>query len=140
MNFTANNNQPVVLVVDDDQDNLLLIGYQVSLLAACSVISASNGNTALTMAQQFQPSLILLDVMLPDVDGLEVMRRLKQDPQTHHIPIVAVSAIAQTREIERAIKAGFDDYLIKPYELESLELLINRYLCGSHLYPIEVSP
>ncbi len=139
MKPTQGNDRTTVMVVDDDQDNLLLIGYQVSLLINCSVISASDGSTAIAMAQQFQPCLILLDVMLPDMDGLNVVRQLKQDPKTQHIPVIAVSAIAQSQEIERAIEAGFDDYLSKPYELEDLESLINRYLSSPHSCPIGVN-
>ncbi|QZZ21004.1 response regulator [Leptothermofonsia sichuanensis E412] len=124
----------VILAVDDDQDNLVLLGYQLSLLLPCSVISASNGQTALLLAKQFHPDLILLDIMLPDMDGFEIVRQLKQDSQTCKIPVIAVSAMARSQDQETALQAGYDDYLLKPYELESLEALIYRYL--NFAYPL----
>lgn len=124
----------VILTVDDDQDNLMLLGYQLSLLLPCSVVSASDGQTALQLAKKSRPDLILLDIMLPDMDGFEIVHQLKQDPQTKDIPVVAVSAMARSQDQETAFQAGYDDYLLKPYELESLEALIYRYL--NFAYPL----
>lgn len=117
-----------ILIVDDDPDNLILMGFQVSQLIGCSVISASDGVTALSMAKAFQPDLILLDMMLPDVDGFEVARRLKQDAQTCKIPLIAVTAMARSQDEEFAIQAGCNSYLRKPYDLENLGAAIQQQL------------
>jgi CheY-like chemotaxis protein len=122
------NQQPTVLVVDDDQDNLALLEQQVSLLTSCLVITAANGSSALLLAQKFQPDLILLDMMLPDMDGLQVARSLKHTSETKEIPVVAVTAMASVHDEQQATAAGCDDYLRKPYELENLEAIICHYL------------
>jgi CheY-like chemotaxis protein len=120
--------EATVLVVDDDPDNLLLLTHQVSLLIDCSVVHAADGFTALSLARRARPDLILLDVMLPDIDGFQVVRSLKQDPLTRKIPVVAVTAMARSQDEKLALQAGCDGYLRKPYELESLEAVIFRYL------------
>ena len=120
--------QPIILLVDDDQDNLDLLSYQVSMLTSCSLLSESSGERALFTAKQAEPDLILLDIMLPDLDGFQIVHRLKEDPQTSHIPVIAVTAMARAQDQESALEAGYDDYLTKPYELEHLESMINRYL------------
>jgi len=116
---------PLILAVDDNEDNLLLLGEVVESLS-CSFISATHGQTALLLAQDCHPDLILLDVMLPDFNGVEVVQRLRQNPQTQAIPIVAVTALAEDRE--HLLSAGCDDYISKPYMLEDIEKLINHYL------------
>lgn len=120
--------QAVILTVDDDPDNLVLLGYQLSSLLPCSVLTAADGSTALAMAKESNPDLIFLDIMLPDMDGFEIVQQLKRDPQTQHIPVVAVTAMARSQDQELALQAGYDEFLLKPYELESLETLIARYL------------
>jgi CheY-like chemotaxis protein len=120
-------NQPsVILIVEDDLDNLILMNQQVSLLLNCSIVTASTGKTAIALAKSTLPDLILLDMMLPDIDGFEVVRQLKQDAETAPIPVIAVSAMVRNKDYEQALLAGCCNYLRKPYELESLELLIYR--------------
>lgn len=119
---------PVFLVVDDDQDNLILMSYQLAELLPCSVISASDGNTALEIARQNCPDLILLDIMLPDMDGMQVVRGLREDPSTQAIPVIAVTAMARPQDQTMALQAGFDDYVSKPYSLENLAAVIHPYL------------
>jgi CheY-like chemotaxis protein len=120
-------NQPVILAVDDDEDNLVLLSEVLKHLS-CSFITATQGQTALHLAQDCQPDLILLDVMLPDLNGIEVVQRFRQNPQTTNIPVVAVTALARAEDRDRLILAGFNDYISKPYMLDDLEAVINRYL------------
>lgn len=80
------------------------------------------------MAQNYQPDLILLDIMLPDVNGVEVVQRLKQDSQTMTIPIVAITAMARVQDRERIFLAGCNDYIKKPYIIDELEATIRRYI------------
>jgi CheY-like chemotaxis protein len=121
--------QPLVLAVDDDEDNLLLI-TQVLSLSNYSFITATNGLMALSIAEQRLPDLILLDVMLPDLDGAELVRCLRQNPQTVKIPVIAVTAMARKEDRDRLLAAGCDEYISKPYMVDDLEELIRRYLCS----------
>lgn len=121
-------NLPVVLAVDDDEDNLMLMALAVEQMLNCSLVAAVDGQTALTLAKTFQPDLILLDILLNDMNGLEISRRLKENPYTQGIPIVAVTALVHVEDRDRILAAGCDDYLSKPYMLEDLENLIQRHL------------
>lgn len=122
-----------VLVVDDDQDNLLLVNYQLLQLLNCTVISAQDGQTAIALAQSYTPDLILLDIMLPEMDGFEVARCLKKNPQTQKIPIIAVTAMARSLDQDLALASGCDDYVCKPYEMETLAAAIERNVPASLL-------
>ncbi len=119
--------QPLVLAVDDDEDSLLLL-TEVLRAMRCSFITATHGEAALLIAQAYQPKLILLDVMLPDLNGVEVVQRLRQDPQTRKIPVVAVTALASAKDRKSLLLGGCDDYVSKPYMLEDLEAIIHRHL------------
>ncbi len=120
--------RPLVLAVEDNEDNLLLL-LQVLELLDCSFISSKDGHTAVMLAQNYQPDLILLDIMLPDLDGAQVVHRLKQDPQTMTIPIIAVTAMARLEDRQRMLLAGCNDYIKKPYIIDDLEATIRRYVC-----------
>ncbi len=121
------NNHPLILAVDDDEDNLLLLGEVLESMK-CSFLTATHGQAALLLAQDCQPDLILLDVMLPDFNGIEVVQRLRQNQQTKKTPIIAVTALARAEDRDRLLLAGFNDYISKPYMLDDLEELICRYL------------
>ena len=121
------NNKQIILAVDDNEDNLLLLTEVLEPLN-CLVMTATHGQTALLLAQGYQPDLILLDVMLPDVNGIEVVQSLKQNQETAKIPIVAVTALAREEDRDRLILAGCNNYISKPYLLEDLEALIRQYL------------
>lgn len=117
---------PLVLVVDDSEDNLQLL-VQLLDLMECSSITATNGQTTIEKAKSDQPNLILLDIMLPDISGVEVVRRLKQEAQTEKIPIVAVTAMARSEDQESFLAAGCVECVTKPYDIDALEALIRRY-------------
>jgi len=119
--------QQLVLVVDDNEDNLLLLAFVLEQLD-CTCITASDGQTALDLARNYQPSLILLDMMLPDLDGWEVFSRLRHHPLTTMIPVIAVTALARQQDRDRIIAAGFNEYVSKPYIVDELEELLRRYL------------
>lgn len=120
-------NKLIVLAVDDNEDNLLLLTEVVEPLN-CLVMIATQGETAILLAQGYQPDLILLDVMLPDINGIEVVHRLKQNQETEKIPVIAVTALAREEDRDRLVLAGCNAYISKPYILEDLEVLIRRYL------------
>ncbi len=119
--------KPMVLVVDDNDDNLSLLAFVVEQLD-CTILTAANGLTALDLARSYQPGLILLDMMLPDIDGVEVLTRLKQNSVTATIPVIAVTAMARSQDRERVLSAGCDEYVTKPYNVDELEVLLRRYL------------
>lgn len=122
-----NTEQPLILAVDDNDDNLQLL-TQLLVLMECSYISATDGITTLELAQKYQPKLILLDMMLPDLSGIEVASRLKENAQTASIPIIAVTAMARAEDKESFIVAGCVDYVTKPYIIDDLEVIIRRYV------------
>ncbi len=119
--------QPLVLVVDDNEDNLLLLAFVVEQLD-CRIVTALDGKTALDLAQDYHPSLILLDMMLPDMDGIEVLSHLKQNPITKTIPVIAVTAMAREQDRDRILLAGCNEYVSKPYAVDELEMLLRSYL------------
>jgi two-component system, cell cycle response regulator len=103
-----------VLIVDDNPMNRKLLDAQLTA-EYFTVIAASNGQQALDACARGSCDVVLLDVMMPGMDGLEVCRRLKGDPQTCHIPIVIISALDQPADRLRGLEAGADDFLTKPY-------------------------
>ena len=119
--------KPVVLVVDDNEDNLSLLAFLVEQLD-CTILTALDGQTALDLAQRYQPVLILLDMMLPDIDGIEVLSRLRQNSLTATIPVIAVTAMARSQDRERILSAGCDEYVTKPFNVDEIEALLLRYL------------
>ena len=110
-----------ILVVDDLSQNLELMEAHLCALGH-SVAEASNGADALRKVKEEAPDLILLDVMMPGLDGYEVCRRLKADADTASIPVLIVTTLSAPEEVDRAIEAGADDFLSKPFS--GLELLI----------------
>ena len=113
-------NQNTVLVVDDEpsfcyvmKEVLNMTGYKVRL--------AYNATQALGSLQEFRPNLILLDVMLPKIDGLSLLRRIRMDPALADIPTLVVSAKSENKEKQAARQAGADDFLAKPFSLRQLQ-------------------
>lgn len=102
-----------ILIVDDLATNRIIL--KVKLNAAChETIQAANGTEALALARSEQPKLILLDMMLPDISGIEVCRLLRADPRTQHIPVVIITATGDRASRLRALEAGADEFLTKP--------------------------
>ena len=109
-----------VLIADDNLTNVELLEAYLSELD-CEIAVATDGRETLDKVAEFQPDLILLDIMMPKLSGFEVCRQVKQDPATKHIMILMVTALNELGDIERAVSAGCDDFLSKP--INKLELL-----------------
>ena len=105
--------EPKILIVDDESRNIKLLSAQLRV-AGYQVISANNGIDALLQAEQHHPDLILLDVMMPGMDGFEVTRRLKGNSITEHIPVVLITALEGSDNRIRGLDAGADEFLSKP--------------------------
>ncbi|MBW1723162.1 MAG: response regulator transcription factor [Deltaproteobacteria bacterium] len=103
-----------LLVVDDEEDILELIRYNLSR-EGYRITCAASGEKALELAREHQPDLLILDLMLPGIDGLEVTVRLKRDPTTIHIPIIMLTAKGEESDIVAGLEIGADDYVTKPF-------------------------
>lgn len=119
--------QPRILAVDDNEDSLLLLSEVLNVFD-CSLLTATSGQAALIIAQAYNPDLILLDIMLPDLNGNEVVLHLKHNPITENIPVIAVTALAREEDRDRLLAAGCSDYISKPYMIEDLEAIVRRAL------------
>ena len=102
-----------ILVVDDVPANVKLLEARLSA-EYFDVLTASNGTEALEICARAECDIILLDVMMPDMDGFEVCRRLKSNPATHYIPVLMVTALDSPADRVRGLEAGADDFLTKP--------------------------
>src|ERR1700757_2572799 len=102
-----------ILVVDDVPANVKLLEARLSA-EYFDVVTASSGAEALAICARAECDIVLLDIMMPDMDGFEVCRRLKSDPLTHHIPVVMVTALDSPADRVRGLEAGADDFLTKP--------------------------
>lgn len=108
-----------ILVVDDEEDLLELVQYNLAKVGF-QVEGVSTGEDALRRAKANLPDLILLDLLLPAVDGLEVCKRLKSDPNTAHIPVVMLTARGEDSDVVSGLEIGADDYIIKPFRTSVL--------------------
>ena len=113
-------NKALILIVDDYPKNLQILGKMLKQEGYRTSVSQS-GKGALTFAQKKQPDLILLDIMMPEMDGLEVCRRLKANFETRHIPVIFLTAKTETESVVSGFNAGGVDYVTKPFN--AVELL-----------------
>lgn len=110
---------PRVLVVDDDPQVLALLRVNFSL-EGYDVVEAANGEEALKVVASKRPDVVVSDVMMPGMDGLELVRRLRANPKTADLPVVVVSAKAQRNDVENGEVAGADAYVTKPFDPQDL--------------------
>jgi CheY-like chemotaxis protein len=106
-----------LLYVEDNPASLELVEQLLSRRANLRLLSAADGDLGIEYARTFHPDVILMDINLPGVGGLDAMKILRADPPTAHIPIIAISANAVPRDIEKALAAGFFRYLTKPIKV-----------------------
>lgn len=118
-----------ILVVDDNPGNLKLLSYVLEN-QGYGIRTAADAGEALAALRQFRPRLILLDLQLPGMDGLELARHLKMDPAQAGVLIVAVTASAMKGDEEKAIEAGCDGYITKPIDTRTLPKLVASYLAS----------
>ena len=116
-----------ILVVEDDPSALRLIQYTLQY-EGYQVLTATNGLAGLKKAQSEEPDLVILDVMLPGMDGFEICHRLRGDPQTAGLPILMLSAKAQEVDKITGLKVGADDYVSKPADTAEIVRRVERLL------------
>ncbi|WP_202707610.1 response regulator [Sporosalibacterium faouarense] len=116
-----------ILVVEDEKNIILPLkmflqksGYDVRI--------ARNGVDAINEAQEFIPDLILLDILLPKMNGYLVCQSLKEEQKTKHIPVIFMSAKTQQEDIKKALSVGGEEYIVKPFTNEELKKILNKYL------------
>lgn len=120
----------IILVVDDSPDAL---GFLTEALEATGamVLVATGGEAALDIAARITPDVILLDAMMPDLDGFETCRRLKASPATRHVPVLFMTGLTETGDIVRGLEAGGTDYITKPIVLDELLARIRVHLANA---------
>jgi sigma-B regulation protein RsbU (phosphoserine phosphatase) len=122
-----NNEDEALLLVDDNPTNLQVL-YQTLETTGCKLLVAKNGETALSIAQKAAPDMILLDIMMPGIDGFEVCRRLKDNPATAGIPVIFLSALTDTKDKVQGLQLGAVDYVSKPFQPEEVIARVNTHL------------
>jgi two-component system cell cycle response regulator DivK len=118
-----------LLVVEDNEKNMKLV-RDVLQARGYPIIEARTGARAIELAVQHEPSLVLMDIQLPDIDGVEALRRLRADERTASIPVVALTAQAMDGDRERFVAAGFDGYVSKPVNIVELCATVNEHCNG----------
>ena len=116
-----------ILIADDNQPNVELLEAYLGDVD-CEIAVASDGRQTLDVVAEFQPDLILLDIMMPKLSGFEVCQTLKRDPATRHIMVLMVTALGERGDIERAVACGCDDFLSKPIMRPDLVRILSAHL------------
>ena len=119
-----------VLYVEDNDDNVYMLKMRLELLGDFEVLAAEDGEKGCDMAAAERPDVILMDLEMPVIDGWEATRRLKSNPQTRNIPVIALSAHALAGAREKALAAGCDEFDTKPIEFERLVATLRRVLAS----------
>jgi len=119
MSEAGESNDALILVADDDPDIRDIVSFRLGQ-AGYETAQASDGEEALRLASERSPALCILDVMMPRVNGFEVVRELRSDPVTRAIPVLMLTASVQDRDVARGFEVGADDYLKKPFNTSEL--------------------
>jgi DNA-binding response OmpR family regulator len=108
-----------IMLADDEQRVRDMVAFKLEATGH-RVLAARDGGEAMTLASAERPDLIILDVMMPVMDGFEVLRRLKADPALHDIPVIILSAKGREQDVMTGIRGGAIDYIVKPFSLKEL--------------------
>jgi adenylate cyclase len=126
-------NPPRILAVDDVQTNLEILKVRLEA-HGYEVVTAADGEEALARVREFEPDLVLLDIMMPKLDGISVLKQLKQDTAERFIPVILVTAKSDTRDLVNGLEAGGDDYITKPFEQAALLARVRSLLRTKELH------
>jgi diguanylate cyclase (GGDEF)-like protein len=128
--MTLQNTRPNVLIVDDEKSNLKILSE--ILKEEATVLIAKNGVQALNKAKQLNPTLILLDVVMPEMDGFDVIVQLKNNDQTHSIPVIFITGLSDVDNEEKGFKLGACDYIQKPFHASIVKARVKLHLQLAH--------
>jgi two-component system, cell cycle response regulator DivK len=117
----------LILIVEDNELNMKLV-HDVLEAHGYATIATTEGAAALPLAREKRPDLILMDLQLPDISGLEAVRRLKEDEETRAIPVIAVTAFAMVGDDHKALASGCDGYVTKPIQLHGFLETVKRFI------------
>lgn len=123
-----------ILVVEDNDKNLKLL-RDVLQYAGYEVVAAGTGEEGVAMAIEHPPSLVLMDLQLPGMDGTEALHRLRASARTRSVPVIAVTAFAMREDHQRAVDAGFDGYLVKPISVTALPDQVRSFILPGGISP-----
>ena len=119
-----------VLVVEDNERSMKLL-RDVLAASGYGTLEATTGSLAVELARRHIPEVVLMDVQLPDLDGVEALRRIRSDARTAYVPVVAVTAQAMDGDRERFLRAGFDGYISKPVDLKELLDTVRKHCAAA---------
>lgn len=120
-----------VLVVEDHPDMRELLIWQMELMGFLA-IPAKHGKEGVEKAVQEKPQLILMDIMMPGMDGWEATRTLRSNPETQNIPILAATALFRESDLKSCLEAGCNDYIVKPFTFQELQGKVQEFISGSN--------
>jgi adenylate cyclase len=125
---------PALLVVDDNEDNRYMLSQQLSIQGYDNITIATNGHEALSVLRSKPFDLVLLDIMMPDLNGYDVLERIRSSPELRNIPVIMISAIGELDSVVRCIELGAEDYLPKPFEPTLLRARVRATLERKRLH------
>jgi len=134
-----NPHPPLILLVEDNEANIITISSYLTAKGYLIVI-ANNGEEAIALAQSEKPDLILMDVQMPVMDGLEATKQIRQIPDLANIPIIALTALAMDNDVKRCLEAGANDYLSKPVKLRQLTKIIQQFFTPNFYNSVQANP
>jgi two-component system cell cycle response regulator DivK len=118
-----------ILVVEDNEKNMKLF-RDILVATGYRTLEATTGGEAIDLTMEYQPDLVLMDIQLPDIDGVQALQRLRADDRTSAIPVLALTAQAMLGDRERFLEAGFDGYLSKPVNVRELLGTVRQHCDG----------
>ncbi|OGB88095.1 hypothetical protein A3H38_03365 [candidate division WOR-1 bacterium RIFCSPLOWO2_02_FULL_46_20] len=116
-----------ILIIDDEKDLVEMMTMRLTAMGY-DIVGAGNGEEGISLARQAAPDLILLDIMMPGIDGYETLKRLKQEAKTKAIPVVMLTAVGKPDAVSRSLEGGASDYISKPFEPKTLLEKIRKAL------------
>ena len=125
--MTGSNGTPTILVADDEEDLRELVSYRLSR-SGYEVVEAVDGQEALELATERTPDLMVLDVMMPRLDGYELTRRVREQDSLRSVPVILLTARSQESDVSRGFDVGADDYLKKPFNPDELVARVRAVL------------
>ena len=127
-----------ILVIDDDETINELVKINLEL-SGYDVLSATDGTTGFALAKQEKPDVVVLDVMMPEVDGFTVAKRIRECPEISDTPILMLTALSQLNDKVKGFDIGVDDYLVKPFEIEELKVRVRALLKRTNAIPKSIA-